>query len=340
MTDEHLRKGLEATRECRRGEARSAFRAALKQQPDNETALLGLAYLARDPRARLVYIARALELRPASRRARAALHWAREQLSEPSDSLRPSPRHRQRMTRGAAMVALIALLVAALVTAFALDLPARAQLAVVPPTAMASLPPQLSPTVEGDHSGSSSEIPAGPPSSATPTIPGPSPTSTSTPTPSPNPSPTPTVTPSPTPTPIPPTPTPAPPPTATPIPPAPQERGRWIDVDLSQQTLVAYEGDTPVRTVIVSTGRSATPTVVGQFRIYVKYVYDDMAGPGYYLPDVPYVMYFYAGYGLHGTYWHNNFGQPMSHGCINLPTVHAQWLFNWAEVGTLVNIHY
>jgi lipoprotein-anchoring transpeptidase ErfK/SrfK len=79
---------------------------------------------------------------------------------------------------------------------------------------------------------------------------------------------------------------------------------------------------------------------VGQFRIYVKYTYDDMAGPGYYLANVPYVMYFYRGYSLHGTYWHDNFGQPMSHGCVNLPTPHAQWLFNWAQVGTMVNIHY
>ena len=56
-----------------------------------------------------------------------------------------------------------------------------------------------------------------------------------------------------------------------------------------------------------------------------------MTGPNYYLPDVPYTMYFYGGYGLHGTYWHNNFGQPMSHGCVNLETGNAQKLFEWAE---------
>ncbi|MGH2524849.1 MAG: L,D-transpeptidase, partial [Anaerolineales bacterium] len=76
------------------------------------------------------------------------------------------------------------------------------------------------------------------------------------------------------------------------------------------------------------------------YRIYVKYVAADMAGPGYYLPSVPYVMYFYLGYGLHGTYWHNNFGRPMSHGCVNLQTDQAGWLFNWASVGTPVNVHY
>jgi LysM repeat protein len=125
----------------------------------------------------------------------------------------------------------------------------------------------------------------------------------------------------------------------SPAPSAPTS-GRWIDVDLSRQRLTAYEGNTPVRSTLVSTGLPRTPTPTGQYRIYVKYVADDMAGPGYYLPDVPYTMYFYKGYSIHGTYWHSNFGHPMSHGCVNLPTPEAQWLFNWASVGTLVNIHY
>lgn len=55
-----------------------------------------------------------------------------------------------------------------------------------------------------------------------------------------------------------------------------------------------------------------------------------MTGYNYYLPDVPYTMYFYGGYGLHGTYWHSNFGQPMSHGCVNLKTEEAKQLFEWA----------
>ncbi|RME88435.1 MAG: L,D-transpeptidase, partial [Anaerolineae bacterium] len=110
--------------------------------------------------------------------------------------------------------------------------------------------------------------------------------------------------------------------------------------DLSAQRVYAYEGNTLVRSFVVSTGTWRYPTVTGQYHIYVKYRYADMSGPGYYLPDVPYVMYFYKGYGLHGTYWHNNFGTPMSHGCINLTVADAGWLFNWASVGTLVNIHY
>ena len=115
---------------------------------------------------------------------------------------------------------------------------------------------------------------------------------------------------------------------------------RWIDVDLTHQSVYAYEGDTMVNSFIVSTGTWQYPTVTGQYNIYVKYRYANMHGPGYFLPDVPYVMYFYKGYGLHGTYWHHNFGTPMSHGCVNLQTDDAGWLFNWASVGTLVNVHY
>jgi lipoprotein-anchoring transpeptidase ErfK/SrfK len=114
---------------------------------------------------------------------------------------------------------------------------------------------------------------------------------------------------------------------------------RWIDVDLSQQRLYAYEGNTLVNSFIVSTGTWQTPTVTGTFNIWVKLRSTSMSGPGYYLPNVPYVMYFYKDYGLHGTYWHNNFGTPMSHGCVNLATPDAEWLYNFASVGTVVNVH-
>ncbi len=114
---------------------------------------------------------------------------------------------------------------------------------------------------------------------------------------------------------------------------------RWIDVDLSQQRVYAYEGDTLMNSFVVSTGTWQTPTVTGKFRIWVKVRSQAMTGPGYYLPDVPYVMYFYKDYGLHGTYWHNNFGTPMSHGCVNLTISDAEWLYNFASVGTVVNVH-
>lgn len=115
---------------------------------------------------------------------------------------------------------------------------------------------------------------------------------------------------------------------------------RWIDVNISTQTLTAYEGDTAVFRTAVSTGIASHPTVVGRFNIYVKYVSTLMTGPGYYLPNVPYTMYFYQGYGIHGTYWHHNFGHPMSHGCVNLPTPAAKWMFDWASIGTPVVTHY
>jgi hypothetical protein len=115
--------------------------------------------------------------------------------------------------------------------------------------------------------------------------------------------------------------------------------GRWIDVSLGEQRLTAYEGAQPVATFLISSGTASYPTVTGQFRIWVKLESTDMKGPGYDLKDVPHTMYFYEGYGLHGAYWHNNFGAPMSHGCINLGLSDAAWLYDFASVGTLVNIH-
>ena len=116
--------------------------------------------------------------------------------------------------------------------------------------------------------------------------------------------------------------------------------GRWIDVDLSAQRVRVYQGNTAVRSMIVSTGIARYPTPTGRFRIYAKYPSVTMSGPGYYLPGVPHTMFFYGGYALHGTYWHNNFGTPMSHGCINLTKADAAWLYSWASVGTEVVIHW
>ena len=116
--------------------------------------------------------------------------------------------------------------------------------------------------------------------------------------------------------------------------------GKWIDINLSSQTLSAYENDTLVNSYLISSGRAGNETVTGTYYVYVKHLYADMAGPGYYLADVPYVMYFYLGYGIHGTYWHDNFGTPMSAGCINMETGAAEWLYNWAFVGIPVSVHY
>jgi lipoprotein-anchoring transpeptidase ErfK/SrfK len=118
---------------------------------------------------------------------------------------------------------------------------------------------------------------------------------------------------------------------------------KWIDIDLSRQILVAYEGNTQVYSVSVSTGVARYPTVKGSFRIYAKLPLQRMRGgtgaDRYDLPNVPHVMYFFRGYGIHGTYWHNNFGRPMSNGCINLPQGAARWMYNWAPLGTTVVVH-
>jgi hypothetical protein len=133
-------------------------------------------------------------------------------------------------------------------------------------------------------------------------------------------------------------------PIPTPTPPMGKFGPKWVDVNLTTQTMVAYEGDTPVYSSRVSSGVYNHPTVLGTYRIYAKYVSAKMTGgtPGidyYNIPNVPYTMYFYSGYALHGAYWHNNFGNPMSHGCVNLPVDVSKWMFDWAPIGTMVVTH-
>jgi lipoprotein-anchoring transpeptidase ErfK/SrfK len=127
--------------------------------------------------------------------------------------------------------------------------------------------------------------------------------------------------------------------TAGPLPAGAPTVGKWIDVNLSKQRLTAYEGNVAVYSTAVSTGKPATPTVVGKFAVRTKIRAQAMSGPGYYLPNVPHVMYFIGGYAIHGAYWHNNFGRTMSHGCVNLPLGAAAWVYNWASVGTPVIVH-
>jgi lipoprotein-anchoring transpeptidase ErfK/SrfK len=116
---------------------------------------------------------------------------------------------------------------------------------------------------------------------------------------------------------------------------------KWIDVDLSQESLVAFEGDKPVFATIVSTGRHNTDpakdhtTVSGSFRIREKHISttmdDDAASDGTYrIEDVPWVMYFEKSYALHGAFWHSSFGRERSHGCVNLTPHDAREVFLWA----------
>lgn len=143
------------------------------------------------------------------------------------------------------------------------------------------------------------------------------------------------------------------------------EKGeRWLDVNVTKQTLVAYEGTRPVFATLVSTGEAGLgdpettrSTKRGIFRVYAKYrtttMDSDETGEEFELRDVPYVQYFHQGYALHAAYWHDRFGTPRSHGCINLTPADAKWLFGftspavpagWHEAregrsGTVVFVH-
>jgi len=117
---------------------------------------------------------------------------------------------------------------------------------------------------------------------------------------------------------------------------------RWIEIDLSDQKLYAWEGNSLYLETSVSTGLPGYDTPQGTFYIWIKLRSTKMEGGlgrlYYYLPNVPYVMFFendivpgYRGYGLHGTYWHNDFGRVHSHGCVNLPTPIAEKLYYWTS---------
>ena len=111
---------------------------------------------------------------------------------------------------------------------------------------------------------------------------------------------------------------------------------KWIEVNLRDQTLYAWAGDELQGEFLISSGTSTYPTVQGVFRMWVRASTQTMsggsmsAGTYYNLPNVQWVQYFYGEYALHGAYWHNNFGTPMSHGCVNLAVEDAEWLFKWS----------
>ena len=126
-------------------------------------------------------------------------------------------------------------------------------------------------------------------------------------------------------------------------PPPPAGAAQSIVVSISQQRMWAYEGESVVMSSLVSTGRPGFDTPTGTFWILVKKEIEDMegliGGEYYNVEDVPDVMYFTnEGHAFHGTYWHNNFGAVMSHGCVNLPLDVAAWLYDWTPIGTIVLI--
>lgn len=109
---------------------------------------------------------------------------------------------------------------------------------------------------------------------------------------------------------------------------------KHIYIDLAEQILYAYQGNTKVMQAYTATGRWGR-TPVGNFHVWEKLISTLMAGgsgaDAYYLPNVPYVMYFYRDFGIHGAYWHDNFGHTMSHGCVNMRQIDAKALYTWAD---------
>lgn len=121
---------------------------------------------------------------------------------------------------------------------------------------------------------------------------------------------------------------------------------KWIEVDLSEQKLRAWEGNNLFLETLISSGKPWTPTITGEFRIWSKFHFAKMSGGSkvrgdyYYLPNVPYIMYFYKDFALHGTYWHSNFGTRMSRGCVNLPIPIAEKLYYWTTPQVPGDRHY
>ena len=125
------------------------------------------------------------------------------------------------------------------------------------------------------------------------------------------------------------------------------EGEKWIDVNLSNATVTAYEGATVVHGPVgMVPGAPGTETVTGTYHVYLKYAAQDMgctAGWDYCSKDVPWVTYFTGSYALHGAPWRNSFGwsgEGGSHGCVNMPVSEAKWVYDWAPVGTTVVSHY
>lgn len=111
---------------------------------------------------------------------------------------------------------------------------------------------------------------------------------------------------------------------------------KWIHVDLSEQSLVAYEGDKPVYATVISSGKEGYEPPTGLFKVEQKYISTTMNATdpidGFYeVEEVPWTLYYHGGYALHGAYWHTDFGKVRSHGCTNIAPVDARWLYYWTD---------
>jgi lipoprotein-anchoring transpeptidase ErfK/SrfK len=308
-----LVKAKRALEEKDLSKARGFAMQATKLDPSLEDGWLVLASVS-NPKDSLTYLKKALEINPKSRKARAGIHWANRELRAPT-KVKKKPNKRTQSDTAAgdqrfswefslfASVFFVGLLVLCFVSMPSFSVNADSQKSTRPEGAL------LKPTL------------------------------------------TPTVTPIPTATP-----TPLPEPTALPTADTyytsytyhswdiPDEitggSTFWIEIDLTNQMLYAYRGNQLISGFLVSTGTSSHKTVTGTYKIYAKYPAYTMIGPGYHLEDVPFTMFFYKGYAIHGTFWHSNFGTPMSHGCVNMATDEAAWVYDNAPVGTYVFVHY
>ncbi|MGB5810291.1 MAG: L,D-transpeptidase [Polyangiales bacterium] len=111
---------------------------------------------------------------------------------------------------------------------------------------------------------------------------------------------------------------------------------KWVHVDLSEQTLVAYEGDAPVYATVISSGKEGYEPPTGTFQVQQKFISTTMNATdpidGFYeVEEVPWTLYYHGSYALHGAYWHTDFGKVRSHGCTNVAPVDARWLYYWSE---------
>jgi len=311
-----IEKAHAALKAGKKRQARKLARQAADLFPEHEQPWLVLAACV-SPHESIQFLERALEINPASQKARQGLHWAVRHLRrdstnehEASSDSPDDPKKFKYFPLNWEWLLFLSLLAIGCVFSFLFMMPiiqAQASSRAIPRAEGELVKPTLTPTL------------------------------TSTPTQ---------------------TPTPAP--TQTPFPsPTPDNSFRdyyyhswdipeevaisndfWVEVNLSQQMLYAYRGDQFISSFYVSTGTSSYPTVTGVYKIYAKFPSTTMVGPGYHLPDVPYSMFFYKGYSLHGTYWHSNFGVPMSHGCVNMDTSDAAWVYEQSVIGTYVFVHY
>ncbi len=127
----------------------------------------------------------------------------------------------------------------------------------------------------------------------------------------------------------------------------PANYSKLIVADINSKKMWAYQNGQQVNSWLVSAGKPSTPTPVGSFKIYAKFTSQDMRGNNpdgtpYFQPHVHWVNYFYSGSAIHGVYWHplSWFGAiNSSHGCIGVPDNEAQWIYNWAPIGTPVIVH-